>query len=550
MKKITFILTFLLFMNCSAQIPKPRVQWVSEIQQYGQRNTGLWMIPLPRKAAFDSLGNVYTLFSVGDSLRLTTGVYRKSDGVGCVLAKINKSNASVAWAYPFKSNDSNMSLTDIVITNNNQITALIGHSENGTYRGKSYPGNAPLFSFNTQGDLLWFKSGSGIQELRSVNQENIGIGYRKGNDTAFSHLKLDSFNGYYAIELNAFGQTINAQYLGTGGENRTLMFSKESYLLQVEVSKTSSFRNRQGTYKAVDQRTSPPSGNLLDVITICYSKNGTIKWVHRADTASARALNSNFCSDNHGNVYLGLLYKRNCRWLGKSFKVPFAGDPNCALAILDETTGSVKRFLFCDTSSYSPYSSFRLIEGNDKMGVRLRVGGCPTSMWPNLPDSVINAGGAMCMMFDFNGNYQQFWQDEEAQYSYSGYDATTSFLHQPLSKYTANVYFFGVEISNSTLNAIALGYASLSKRVSGQLAISKNGVRVYPVPSQGLGWTVSSLDKFTTVSIHDLAGKLLGEMVFESPVSRCEIVTPTLSQPLYLLTVKLADGSTQTRLIQ
>jgi hypothetical protein len=96
----------------------------------------------------------------------------------------------------------------------------------------------------------------------------------------------------------------------------------------------------------------------------------------------------------------------------------------------------------------------------------------------------------------------------------------------------------------------ALGYASLSKRVSGQLAISKNGVRVYPVPSQGLGWTVSSLDKFTAVSIHNLAGKLLGEMVFESPVSRCEIVAPTLSQPLYLLTVKLADGSTQTRLIK
>jgi len=272
LKKINLILSFLLVVSCSAQIPTPRVQWVSEIQQYGQRNTGLWIIPLPRKATFDSLGNVYTLFSVGDSLRLTTGVYRKSDGVSCVLAKINKSNASVAWAYPFKSNDSNMSLTDIVITNNNQITALIGHSENGSYRGKSYPGNAPLFSFTTQGDLLWFKSGSGIQELRSVNQKNIGIGYRKGNDTAFSHLKLDSFNGYYAIELNSFGQTINAQYLGTGGENRILMFSKESYLLQVEVSKTSSFRNTKSTYKAVDQRISPPSGNLLDVITICYAK--------------------------------------------------------------------------------------------------------------------------------------------------------------------------------------------------------------------------------------------------------------------------------------
>lgn len=550
LKKINLILSFLLVVRCSAQIPTPRVQWVSEIQQYGQRNTGLWIIPLPRKAAFDSLGNIYTLFSVGDSLRLTTGVYRKSDGVSCVLAKINKSNASVAWAYPFKSNDSNMSLTDIVITNNNQITALIGHSENGSYRGKSYPGNAPLFSFTTQGDLLWFKSGSGIQELRSVNQKNIGIGYRKGNDTAFSHLKLDSFNGYYAIELNSFGQTINAQYLGTGGENRTLMFSKESYLLQVEVSKTSSFRNTKSTYKAVDQRISPPSGNLLDVITICYAKNGTIKWIHRADTASAKAMNSNLCSDNHGNVYLGLLYKRNCRWLGKSFRVPFAGDPNCALAILDETTGVVKRFLFCDTNSYSPYSSFKLLEGNDKLGVRLRIGGCPTSMWPNLPDSVINAGGTMCMMFDFNGNYQQFWQEEEAQSSYSAYEATTSFLHQPMSKYTANVYFFGVEIPNSTLNAIALGYASLNLRKSEQLNISKHGMRVYPIPSQGVGWTVESLDKFTTITIRELTGKFIGEMVLDRPVYRCEFNAPTKLQPLYLLTVKFVDGNTQTRLIQ
>jgi len=506
MKRIVYF--FLLFqaLQLKAQIPTPKVQWVSEVQQYGQRNTGLWMIPQPRKAAFDSLGNVYTLFSVGDSLRLTTGVFRKSDGYSCVLAKINKSNASVAWAYPFKSIDSNMSLTDIVITNNNQITALIGHSENGTYRGKAYPGNAPLFSFSTQGDLLWFKSGSGIQELRSVSQRNIGIGYRKGSDTAFSHLKLDSFNGYYAIELNAFGQT--------------------------------------------DQRTSPSGGNLGDVITLCYAKNGTLKWVHRADTAAARALNSNFCSDNHGNVYLGLIYKRNCRWLGKSFKLPFAGDPNCAMAILNETTGAVKRFLICDTTSYSAVNYFKLLEGNDNMGVRLRVNGCATSLWPNLADSVKNAGGVVCMQFDFNGNYQRFWQDEQESYSYGGYEATASFLHQPMSKFTSTIYFFGSDITNTTGNAIALGYASLNQRISGQSNLSKNGLRVYPVPSEGLGWTVESSDGIIAFSICDLTGKVICERALNSPVSRLAIDAPNQLQSIYLLNVKLANGSTQTQLIQ
>ena len=46
LKKINLILSFLMVVSCSAQIPTPRVQWVSEIQQYGQRNTGLWIIPL------------------------------------------------------------------------------------------------------------------------------------------------------------------------------------------------------------------------------------------------------------------------------------------------------------------------------------------------------------------------------------------------------------------------------------------------------------------------------------------------------------------------
>ena len=550
MKRILYFFLFFQALQLKAQIPTPKVQWVSEVQQYGQRNTGLWMIPQPRKAAFDSLGNVYTLFSVGDSLRLTTGVFRKSDGYSCVLAKINKSNAAVAWAYPFKTVDSNMSLTDIVITNNNQITALIGHSESGTYRGKAFPGDAPLFSFSTQGDLLWFKSGSGIQELRSVNQRNIGIGYRKGSDTAFSHMKLDSFNGYYAIELNAFGQTTNVQYLGTGGDTRTLMFSKESYLLQVEVSKNSSFRSRQGIYKAVDQRTSPSGGNLGDVITLCYAKNGTLKWVHRADTAAARALNSNFCSDNHGNVYLGLIYKRNCRWLGKSFKLPFAGDPNCAMAILNETTGAVKRFLICDTTSYSAVNYFKLLEGNDNMGVRLRVNGCATSLWPNLADSVKNAGGVVCIQFDFNGNYQRFWQDEQESYSYSGYEATASFLHQPMSKFTSTIYFFGSDITNTTGNAIALGYASLNQRLSGQSTHSKGGLRVYPVPSDGLGWTVESSDGIIAFSICDLTGKVICERVLNSPVSRLSIDMPNHTRSIYLLNVKLANGSTQTQLIQ
>ena len=275
-----------------------------------------------------------------------------------------------------------------------------------------------------------------------------------------------------------------------------------------------------------------------------------MKWVHRADTAAARALNANFCSDNHGNVYLGLIYKRNCRWLGKSFKLPFAGDPNCALAIINETTGAVKQFLICDTTSYSPVNYFKLLEGNDNLGVRLRVSGCATSLWPNLADSVKNAGGVVCMQFDFNGNYQRFWQDEQESYSYSGYEATSSFLHQPMSKFTSTIYFFGSDITNTTGNAIALGYASLNQRLSGQSTLSKGGLRVYPVPSDGLGWTVESVERISAFSVCDLTGKVMSERVLNSPVSRLSIDLPNHTKSIYLLKVKLANGSTQTQLIQ
>jgi hypothetical protein len=228
MKRIFIFLLIFTSLKIEAQIPTPKVQWIKEVQNFGKRKTGLWQIPQARKVVFDSLGNIYSLFNIGDSLRLTNGVYRKSDGYNTVLTKINKSNASNAWAYPFKSNDSSMSLIDIVITSNNQITLLVQNSGAGSYRGTNYPSNARLFSFNTNGDFLWFKTGSSIQELRTVNQKNIGIGYRKYTDTSFSHLKLDSIGGYYAIELNRFGQTVNSQYLGTGGDTRTLMLSKES----------------------------------------------------------------------------------------------------------------------------------------------------------------------------------------------------------------------------------------------------------------------------------------------------------------------------------
>ncbi|NBX88390.1 MAG: hypothetical protein EBQ97_07745, partial [Bacteroidetes bacterium] len=161
-----------------------------EVQNFGKRKTGLWQIPQARKVVFDSLGNIYSLFNIGDSLRLTNGVYRKSDGYNTVLTKINKSNASNAWAYPFKSNDSSMSLIDIVITSNNQITLLVQNSGAGSYRGANYPSNARLFSFNTNGDLLWFKTGFSIQELRTVNQNKIALGYYKSSsDTNFSEIK-------------------------------------------------------------------------------------------------------------------------------------------------------------------------------------------------------------------------------------------------------------------------------------------------------------------------------------------------------------------------
>ena len=98
MKRIFIFLLLFTSLKIEAQIPTPKVQWIKEVQNFGKRKTGLWQIPQARKVVFDSLGNIYSLFNIGDSLRLTNGVYRKSDGYNTVLTKINKSNASNAWA--------------------------------------------------------------------------------------------------------------------------------------------------------------------------------------------------------------------------------------------------------------------------------------------------------------------------------------------------------------------------------------------------------------------------------------------------------------------
>jgi hypothetical protein len=493
------------------------------------------------------LGNIYSLFNIGDSLRLTNGVYRKSDGYNTVLTKINKSNASNAWAYPFKSNDSSMSLIDIVITSNNQITLLVQNSGAGSYRGTNYPSNARLFSFNTNGDFLWFKTGWSIQELRTVNQKNIGIGYRKYTDTSFSHLKLDSIGGYYAIELNQFGQTVNSQYLGTGGDTRTLMFSKESYLLQVEITKSASFYNKFAKYYAVDQRTSPAGGNLIDVITFCYAKNGNLLWLKRSDSSGARANRNNFCSDNHGNVYLGLIYKRNCNWLGKKLRVPFAGDPNCAMAILDETTGNPKKFFICDSNSYSPITQFELIEGCNNLGPRLRLNGCPSSLWPNLPDSIKNSSGSMCILFDFNGNYKQAWQDEGAAYNYSFFDPSSCAYHLPLNAFNAPFNFFGSAIYNTTGNTIAVAYAQLSKNKASNRVITKSPVKIGPIPSEKDQWNIQSSSAFQDIFIWDLNGKLLQQFNLDAPKTEAIISYPNPKKQVFIFGIQQINGNVMHR---
>jgi hypothetical protein len=547
MKRIFIFLLIFTSLKIEAQIPTPKVQWIKEVQNFGKRNTGLWQIPQARKVVFDSLGNIYSLFNIGDSLRLTNGVYRKSDGYNTVLTKINKSNASNAWAYPFKSNDSSMSLIDIVITNNNQITLLVQNSGAGSYRGTNYPSNARLFSFNTNGDFLWFKTGWSIQELRTVNQKNIGIGYRKHTDTSFSHLKLDSIGGYYAIELNQFGQTVNSQYLGTGGDTRTLMFSKESYLLQVEITKSASFYNKFAKYYAVDQRTSPAGGNLIDVITFCYAKNGNLLWVKRADSSGARANRNNFCSDNHGNVYLGLIYKRNCNWLGKKLKVPFAGDPNCAMAILNETTGSPKKFFICDSNSYSPIIQFELIEGCNNLGPRLRLNGCPSSLWPNLPDSIKNSSGSMCILFDFNGNYKQAWQDEGAAYNYSFFDPSSCAYHLPLNAFNAPFKFFGSDFYNTTGNTIAVAYAQLSKNKASNHVITKSPVKIGPIPSEKDQWNIQSSSAFQDIFIWDLNGKLLQQINLNAPNTEAIISYPNPNKQVFIFGIQQINGNVMHR---
>jgi hypothetical protein len=440
-----------------------------------------------------------------------------------------------------------MSLIDIVITNNNQITLLVQNSGAGSYRGTNYPSNARLFSFNTNGDFLWFKTGSSIQELRTVNQKNIGIGYRKHTDTSFSHLKLDSIGGYYAIELNQFGQTVNSQYLGTGGDTRTLMFSKESYLLQVEITKSASFYNKFAKYYAVDQRTSPAGGNLIDVITFCYAKNGNLLWVKRADSSGARANRNNFCSDNHGNVYLGLIYKRNCNWLGKKLKVPFAGDPNCAMAILNETTGSPKKFFICDSNSYSPIIQFELIEGCNNLGPRLRLNGCPSSLWPNLPDSIKNSSGSMCILFDFNGNYKQAWQDEGAAYNYSFFDPSSCAYHLPLNAFNAPFKFFGSDFYNTTGNTIAVAYAQLSKNKASNHVITKSPVKIGPIPSEKDQWNIQSSSAFQDIFIWDLNGKLLQQINLNAPNTEAIISYPNPNKQVFIFGIQQINGNVMHR---
>jgi hypothetical protein len=497
---------------------------------------------------FDSLGNIYSLFNIGDSLRLTNGVYRKSDGYNTVLTKINKSNASNAWAYPFKSNDSSMSLIDIVITSNNQITLLVQNSGAGSYRGANYPSNARLFSFNTNGDLLWFKTGFSIQELRTVNQNKIALGYYKSSsDTNFSEIKLDSIGGYYSLEINNFGQVINAQYLGTGGTSRTIAFSNQSILLQVEISKSSSFRNKFSVYKATDQRTSPAGGNLIDVITFCYAKNGNLLWLKRSDSSGARANRNNFCSDNHGNIYLGLIYKRNCNWLGKKLKVPFAGDPNCAMAILDETTGNPKKFFICDSNSYSPITQFELIEGCNNLGPRLRLNGCPSSLWPNLPDSIKNSSGSMCILFDFNGNYKQAWQDEGAAYNYSFFDPSSCAYHLPLNAFNAPFNFFGSAIYNTTGNTIAVAYAQLSKNKASNRVITKSPVKIGPIPSEKDQWNIQSSSAFQDIFIWDLNGKLLQQINLDAPNTEAIISYPNPKKQVFIFGIQQINGNVMHR---
>jgi hypothetical protein len=548
MKRIFIFLLIFTSLKIEAQIPTPKVQWIKEVQNFGKRNTGLWQIPQARKVVFDSLGNIYSLFNIGDSLRLTNGVYRKSDGYNTVLTKINKSNASNAWAYPFKSNDSSMALIDIVITNNNQITILVQNSGAGSYRGTNYTSNARLFSFNTNGDFLWFKTGFSIQELRTVNQNKIALGYYKSSsDTNFSELKLDSIGGYYSLEINNFGQVINAQYLGTGGTSRTIAFSNQSILLQVEISKSSSFRNKFSVYKATDQRTSPAGGNLIDVITFCYAKNGNLLWVKRADSSGARANRNNFCSDNHGNVYLGLIYKRNCNWLGKKLRVPFAGDPNCAMAILNETTGSPKKFFICDSNSYSPIIQFELVEGCNNLGPRLRLNGCPSSLWPNLPDSIKNSSGSMCILFDFNGNYKQAWQDEGAAYNYSFFDPSSCAYHLPLNAFNAPFNFFGSDIYNTTGNTIAVAYAQLSKNKASNHVITKSPVKIGPIPSEKDQWNIQSSSAFQDIFIWDLNGKLLQQINLNAPNTEAIISYPNPNKQVFIFGIQQINGNVMHR---
>ena len=153
----------------------------------------------------------------------------------------------------------------------------------------------------------------------------------------------------------------------------------------------------------------------------------------------------------------------------------------------------------------------------------------------------------MCILFDFNGNYKQAWQDEGAAYNYSFFDPSSCAYHLPLNAFNAPFNFFGSAIYNTTGNTIAVAYAQLSKNKASNRVITKSPVKIGPIPSEKDQWNIQSSSAFQDIFIWDLNGKLLQQINLDVPNTEAIISYPNPKKQVFIFGIQQINGNVMHR---